>query len=378
MFKLSRETKIGILAIAAAALGIWGYKFLRGMNVLSTNQTFYVQYKNVDQLRPSSPIMINGFQVGMVKDLYIDPKDGRTIVAVLNVDGDVALPKNTVAKIVGVGLMGGRSIELLYTSPCKEGDCAESGDYLLGTQESFVETLLGDPKQLDQYTNRLRVGLTAMYDSLVDPHDPQGFGRTLLALERSLRNTAELTNKINKLLDASTSSFASTAENTAEITRAIRNNNQSIEQSLTNLAEVSNQLKAARFDQTSQKAATAIDSIGVALTTLRQALATAEHTIASFDTLASSINRGQGFVGQLATDQELYTNLVRTSRHLHLLLQDLRLNPRRYNSVKLRIFGGRKVKEYTLPTEDPAYFMLLDSIERAYSRKVDSVQVIRQ
>ena len=72
----------GILAVVALGLAIWGFQFLKGINVLKTSKTFYVRYQNVDQLRPSAPVFINGFQVGMVKDLYVDSEDDRTIIAV--------------------------------------------------------------------------------------------------------------------------------------------------------------------------------------------------------------------------------------------------------------------------------------------------------
>jgi hypothetical protein len=54
---------------------------------------------------------------------------------------------------------------------------------------------------------------------------------------------------------------------------------------------------------------------------------------------------------------------------MELLLQDLRLNPKRYTTVKLKLFGKNKTKDYANPIDDPAYQMLVDSLERAYSKK---------
>ena len=159
MFKLSNETKIGILAIAAIALAIFGFKYLKGINVLKTSRTFKVRYENVDQLRTSAPVFVSGLQVGMVKQLYVDPKDGKTIIAELNIDADVDIPKDAVATIVGLTLMGGKAIRLDNTHPCEGDGCARSGDFLTGSQESFIGTLVGDPAQLDPYFERLRTGL---------------------------------------------------------------------------------------------------------------------------------------------------------------------------------------------------------------------------
>ena len=67
VIKVSNEIKVAVLAIVAFALGFWGFKFLKGRNMLTTATTLYVKYGQVDQLQPSSPVFIRGLQVGMVK-----------------------------------------------------------------------------------------------------------------------------------------------------------------------------------------------------------------------------------------------------------------------------------------------------------------------
>ena len=367
MLKISNETKIGLLAAAAIAVGIWGFQFLKGINVLTASQSFYIRYNDVEGLRPSSPVFISGHQVGMVKDIFIDPEDDRTIVAVINVDRQVDVPKDAVAVIISASLMGGKAISLLIERPCNGGDCAQSGDYLTGRTKSFIESVLGNPKELDVYMERLRVGLTALYDTIADPRHPQGIGHTLVALRESLTNVALMTGKINRFLDASTAGLTATANNTAEITRAIRESNTSITATLENMAAFSAQLKGAGIDQSGQKAAVLMDSLTVAVSSLHNTLETTQSAISKIDTLLSSKD---GSLGMMMNDPEFYTNMVRTTRHLHLLLQDLRLNPKRYTTVKLKVFGKNKTKGYETPVEDPVYQMLVDSLERDYSKKM--------
>ncbi|MBK9337434.1 MAG: MCE family protein [Lewinellaceae bacterium] len=370
MFKISNETKIGLLAVAAIALGIWGFKFLKGLNILTASQTYYVRYDHVDQLRPSSPVFISGLQVGMVKDIYIDPVDDKSIIAVLNIERRVEVPKDAIAVIVSSSLMGGKAVNLEIARPCSGDDCAQSGDYLTGRTKSFFESVLGNPHELDAYTERLRIGLTSLYDSIADPRHPQGLGHTLVALRESLENIARMTHKINNFLDASTSGLTATANNAAEITRTIRESNQNIGTTLENMAAFSRQLKDAGIDQTGQKASVLMDSLTVSMSALRSTLHTAQSAIAKIDTLAAGLAGGEGSVGKLLNDPEFYTNMVRTTRHLQLLLQDVRLNPKRYNTVKVKVFGKNKTGNYATPLEDPAYQLLLDSLERDYSKKV--------
>jgi phospholipid/cholesterol/gamma-HCH transport system substrate-binding protein len=74
-------------------------------------------------------------------------------------------------------------------------------------------------------------------------------------------------------------------------------------------------------------------------------------TLNNLQGILHDVKKGDGTVSKLIYDQNLYKNLNATSRELSLLLQDLRLNPKRYAHFSL---FGKKQKEYTSPEEDPA------------------------
>ncbi|MBC7777096.1 MAG: MCE family protein [Phycisphaerae bacterium] len=367
MFKIRNEIKIALLAIAALALGFWGFKFLKGQNVLTTSKTFYVKYNNVDQLRPSSPVFIQGFQVGMVKKMYIDPSDDKTIITVINIEGGVDIPKDAIATIIGMSLMGGKAVEIIIPHPC-EGDCAESGDYLTAGSKSLIQSLLGDPSDFDIYTDRLKMGLSINIESLARAN-PNGMASALNALDHSLLNIEVMTNRLNQILALNEQSIRTITGNFASLSGTIKANDKNISDAIANLAALSQQLKDAGLDQTSKKAASAIDSVTLSLRALRGTLATTTGTLSRVDTLAQNLVRGKGLMGKALTDEELYNNLVSSSRHLQLLLQDLRMHPSRYNTVKLKLFGKNK-SQYVNPIEDPAYQILVDSLERDYSKKL--------
>jgi len=368
--KISNESKIAVFALIAIILGIWGFKFLKGINLLTTSRVFYVRYDNVDQLLSSSPVMINGLQIGTVKKLEIDPSDDKTIIATLNIDGKADIHKDAVAVIRSASIMGGKAIDLISPGPCEGKDCAQSGDYVRGGTKTFLQSVVGNPEELDAYTAKLLTGVTAIYDSIADPNDPKGLGRSLVALEQSLLNMEIMTRKINKFLDAGTSGIAATANNTAAITQALRESNKDISAALSNINILSEQLKNAGLDKTAQKAGGAIDSVNLSLASLRTTLRTTQLAITRVDTLAAGLVAGKGLAGKALTDDELYDNMARTTRHLQLLLQDLRLNPKRYTTVKLKIFGKNKTPNFINPLEDPAYQRLTDSLERSYSKKI--------
>jgi phospholipid/cholesterol/gamma-HCH transport system substrate-binding protein len=64
-----------------------------------------------------------------------------------------------------------------------------------------------------------------------------------------------------------------------------------------------------------------------------------EKSINQLNTIVTEIKNGKGTVGKLATDDQLYKNLTSTTNSLNILLQDLRLNPKRY--VQVSVFGKK-------------------------------------
>jgi phospholipid/cholesterol/gamma-HCH transport system substrate-binding protein len=369
MFKLSNESKIALLAIAAVALAIWGFQFLKGIDILSSSQTFYVRYDNVDQLRASSPVFIRGLQVGTVKDLYIDKADDKTIIAELDIQPSVEIPKNAIATIVGLTLMGGKAIEIVISTPCSGKDCAESGSYLQGSSRSFLQSVVGEPGQIDAYTERIRAGLAINLDSLARVH-PNGLAGTLGSVNNTVQELEAMSKIMKEIVRENRADMAQTLDYIKEITRGMSDSEKGISALIANLNDVSQKLKSEQFDQGTQKAVAAIDSVTASLSALKGTMFAAERTLSRVDTLAQGLVQGKGLAGKALNDEEMYDNLLRTSRHLHLLLQDLRLNPKRYTTVKLKLFGKNKTKGYQLPLDDPAYLHLVDSLERDYSRKV--------
>lgn len=367
MFKLSNETKVAILAIAAVALAIWGFKFLQGINVLTASKTFYVKYKNVQELRPSAPVFIQGLQVGMVKDIYIDQTDDQTIIAVLNIERGFDVPKDAVATITSPTFMGGRAIELVFYHPCDD-DCAESGDFLEGSSRSFLAGMIA-PGEIDVYTERLRKGLAINIDSLAEAN-PESIAGSIEALDNSLKNIELMTSKINRLLDATTSSLALTAENAAVFSQTLSGNKEEISHILSNLDTLSRQLKDAGLDQSSKKARETLDTLTANIANLRHTLNSATKTISRVDTLAQNLVQGKGLAGKMLTDEQLSEDLERTIRHTQLLIQDLRLNPKRYTTLKVKMFGKNKTKAYVSPFNDPIYTMEADSLERLLSKRL--------
>lgn len=106
--KIKNETKVGILAAFAIALLIIGYNFLKGNSIFSSETTLYAKYTRVDGLSVSKPILINGYQIGRVAKLELQP-DG-SILATLSVNSKYEIPENSIARLEGTDLLGSKAI----------------------------------------------------------------------------------------------------------------------------------------------------------------------------------------------------------------------------------------------------------------------------
>ncbi len=344
---MSNEAKIGILAVVAILISIFGYKFLKGQEVFSRTEEYKVEYANVDQLTKAAPVLINGFQVGAVKDIYIKPEDQRTIVVTISIKGGVKIPKNTIAAIKPSGLVGGKVIELYFSSPCQGGDCAVNGDYLKGVTNGLLDAIVGK-EQLDSYLTQLKDGLTGIYDTLSekasDPNAKRGLPKTINDLNVIMENLTATTQDLRVLIALSSQSIPSITKNLDDITRNLKANNDKITAILNNTAKFSENLSKTDISATNT-------SLQTSLTSLDQTLKSTDLAVKDLKKITDGINNGSGSLGLLVKDPQLYNNLNKTSRNLDLLLQDLRLNPKRY--INVSVFG-KKQKEYTLPEADPA------------------------
>ncbi|MCO6486385.1 MAG: MCE family protein [Saprospiraceae bacterium] len=345
---MSKETKLGLFAVMILAITIWGYYYLKGRNLLARDQTFYVEYQDIGDLMISSPVKINGLQVGTVVDIRLDKEDMRTIIAELHVDRQIGVPPSAVAVIEPLGVMGGSSVALEFDQPCREGGCAPSGSTLQGGTASLMSKML-DQDQLDAYLDKLKSGLGEVIDSLdvasSDPDSRDLVGQSLYDTRQILSNTRITTEALAALVIRVSGQLESVMGHLENVTGTLDASHEEIARILSNTQEITGQVKDADIGKTIEVSRSTLEQINTTVTDLGR-------VSSELQTVLLRLNEGEGTLGRLIRDPEIYTNLQRTSRNLDLLLQDFRLNPKRYVNVSLI---GRKDKPYRLPEEDPAF-----------------------
>jgi phospholipid/cholesterol/gamma-HCH transport system substrate-binding protein len=352
---MSKELIIGAVSIIAIALFLWGYQFVKGKNILGKVQTFHTTYDNVEGLKMAAPVEINGYVVGSVSKIEMNPQEAKSMMISFDVQGDWKLPSNTIARLsADNSLVGSKKIILDFDEICTT-DCAQSGDYMEPGYRGMLESIIGTD-DLRQKMSVIREESSPILDSvlytLTDPNSDNVVSNSLTNLESTLDNMNRMTNTMNRLMAASYDNLSQTVQNMAIVTGSLANTNDDLELMISNMASLSQQIVDADLGSTLGRTSETFDNTNKLLLSLDSTVTKASGSFDKIDGLLQSVESGDGSIAKLLNDPGIYDNLDNTTKNLSLLLQDMRLNPKRY--VRLSVFG-RKGNQYTSPEEDPAF-----------------------
>jgi phospholipid/cholesterol/gamma-HCH transport system substrate-binding protein len=345
-----RELKIGLLAIIVIFGMVWGYKFIIGQNLLKSSRTFYVDYTDVTALNVSSPVLVNGYQVGAVTSIKLNKNDVNKMRVAFQIENDeIQFGKDSRAILANEGLVGGKYILLDFKDFCTQ-NCAQSGDVLEGKTMGLLGSLMGEG-ELDATMSNMTKNLKEVISEIGTEGSTGAMNETFRNLQTITANLASLTASTDQLMKRSQSNLQVTLKNVADITDAISKDRERISGLLTNLDSITADIASARLSETIKNSNTAIVETTDAIKEFKNTLDVTEETMTKLGDILTKVESGEGTLAQLLTDEQLYTNLEFTSKNLALLLQDFRLNPKRYVSVSVFGKGG---KEYVRPEDDPA------------------------
>ncbi len=315
--KLSREIKTGIIVIVGILLFVMGYSFLKATPLFNNSKIFYAVYKHVGGLQPGTQVSINGFNVGNVNNITFNNGSGNLLVT-FSIDSNFEFSKNSIAELYDTGIIGGKGIQI---NPVFDGaPVAKSGDTLTSNIKPGLTDLL--QQKLAPLQSKIEGAVSNADSLLINFND--------VLDEETKRNLRESIQGLNVTVQ----SFQSSA---ATLNTLLADNKNKLDSSITNINTITTNFSAI--------------SDSIAQVGLSNTIRNLEATIGNLDKMLAKIESGEGTLGKLVNNDELYKNLTEASKELDLLLQDFRLNPKRY--VNVSVFG-KKQKEYEVPEADPA------------------------
>ncbi|CAD7807745.1 putative phospholipid ABC transporter-binding protein MlaD [Chryseobacterium aquaeductus] len=310
--KFNKEIKAGLIGVLAVVGFVILFQFMKGRSLFTTDNIFYAKYDNVEGLTQSSPVSINGLKVGQVdKILPQTSKDGKIhFIVKITVDDNFEFSKNSSLEIFEPGLMSGKEmrVNLAYGgATAKDGDTLQ-GAFKLGMMNSLSSQVGPVKDQLQTVLHRV--------DSLM-----VNANQVMNAQNRE--EIKILLHNLNRTVGA--------LENTAgSVNKLVGNNDPKLQRVLDD-ASVTMQTGKVTLDKYG-KLAESIDT-----QKLNATIANLDNTVGQLNKVVSGIDRGEGSLGKIMKDDQLYNNLNAASTNLNSLIEDLKANPKKY--VNFSVFG---------------------------------------
>lgn len=305
-----------MIVVLVVVMLYFGVNFLKGINVFSRQQTFYIEYENISGIIPSAPIIIDGFKIGLVSKVERNSDgNGKLIAEVLINDTKLKIPKDTRFEIYSPGVLDSKAIRILL------GDSsvlAANKDTLIGIiKEDFTQTLQREFEPLKQKTQDMIASLDKVMGNLnkvFADTATQGLPQVFESLQRSLRNVENISSDLSDILSSNKGKLNDILGNVESITSNLKTNNQTITAAISNVKNITDSLSKIQLTGTIRKT---------------------EKAMGDFAEIMEKVNKGNGSMAMLINNDSLHHQLVNASQSLDLLLDDIKSHPGRYLNFSL-------------------------------------------
>lgn len=296
--KLTKEIKIALVAIVGILIMYFGINFLKGMNLFSTNNTYFITFDDIQGLGASTPIYADGYKVGTVDGLEYDYKENGPIKVKVDIIKDLRIPQGSKAEIVK-DLMGNLQVNLLLANNPRER--VEPGGIIPGAVNGgMMDKAASLVPVVEKMLPKLDSILTSVNALLADP-----------ALAASLHNVEIITSNLTV--------------STRELNTLMAGLNKQVPGMIGKANGV--------LDNTNRLTA------NLASLDVQGTLNKVNQTLESAHQFTEKLNSNQGSLGLLMNDTKLYDNLTSTMSHADSLVIDLKAHPKRY--VHFSVFGRK-------------------------------------
>ncbi len=296
--KLTKEIKIALVAIVGILIMYFGINFLKGMNLFSTNNAYYMTFDDIQGLGASTPIYADGYKVGTVDGMEYDYKENGPIKVKVDINKDLRIPQGSKAEIVK-DLMGNLQVNLLLANNPRER--VEPGSVIPGAVNGgMMDKAANLIPVVEKMLPKLDSILTSVNALLADP-----------ALAASLHNVETITS------------------NLTVSTRELNTLMAGLNKQVPGMVRKANGV----LDNTNRLTA------NLASLDVQGTLNKVNQTLESAHQFTEKLNSNQGSLGLLMNDTKLYDNLTSTMSHADSLVIDLKAHPKRY--VHFSVFGRK-------------------------------------
>lgn len=307
------KLKVGIFCIAAVVIFYLGACFFKGVSAFGKKTYYYAVFENTGGLQESNAVMLNGYKIGQVTKISMLSDNPVRLCAELMITEPVNIPKDSKVQVAPKDLLGGTVVNILFG--CETAYLQPKDTMSTYVVPQMTEGIDGLKSQLSS----ILTSVDTIALSLKDVLSPDGGASDL---KGTLANLEETTSNLNSILG---------------------NNKDKVGKLVANLEQFSNTLQAAGPQLETIVGNLDKISDSVAKANVTQLINDAQRTIGDVQVVVDNMKRGEGTLGQLVTNDTLYSNLENSLHSLDELLKDLKANPKKY--INVTVFGKKEKKE---------------------------------
>ena len=290
------EVKIGITGVVALVALFLGINFLKGVNLFSSSEKYYISFSNTKGLTKSSAVYADGYKVGIVSNIDYDFHHPGKVVVEISTDKGLRIPKGSSAQL-DEAVLGGCTLNMLLATNLREA--YHPGDTIEGSDVSGLMAKVGGMvPQLEEVVAKVDTLVATLNRLLSDPNLPIIIQNAELITENLNKSTEQLNTLLRNDIPKMTGTFTKAGENVTVLTDKV------------------NQLD------------------------LQATLNNVNQTISSVHDMMEQIQSPNGTLGKLMKDPSIYDNLNHTVQSADSLVNDLKAHPKRY--VHFSVFGKKE------------------------------------
>lgn len=322
--KYKKEYVVGFVVLISLGLLYFGFNYLKGWDVFSDKKQYYAIYPRIDGLAIDNPVQINGFRIGRVNFTDLHPTNmGQILIGFEITEEKIVIPSDSRAMISSVDILGSKAIVIqMGDSP----DPIQIGDTLTSEIEEDLKSAVDRRIQpLEKKTKELISSIDSavtIVQAILNKDARESLSQSFYSVKRALRSLENTAFQFNQLVSSEREKVERIFSNVEHISSNMRQNNSKFNNIISNLSDVTDSLAESNITSTINNANKAIRDISVVI---------------------EKINNGEGSMGMLINNDSLYLNLEQATLELDKLLEDIRVNPKRY--VHFSIFGRKDKKK---------------------------------
>ena len=311
IFQKNRKAiMVAIMAIAAIIIFYAGANFLKGAEMFGGNRKLYAIFDDAAGLPQGTPVMYNGFKIGKVMTVSLTSDSPARVCAAIAINEDMDIPKDSHFELSTKDMLGGLVIHLRLGEAkqlAKNKDTLQS--FLIPAFTDGLGDVMVQLSSIMSSVDSIALELKGIVSS------KEGSSSLKIIFENLENSTTEL----NQLMSQNRAKFGHIVDNLNQLTTTLNEETPQLQSIIDN------------FDQISDD---------IAKADVAKVILEANQTIEQLSLIVEKIQKGEGDIGKLVNNEELYNNLALTTENLNKLLIDIKENPDRY--IHVSVFGKKK------------------------------------